>query len=828
MELLTAQQEVLLESDYQHDIDGKAESENITAKPDEGCPRNDYNPEVQAGMIQDSSSTPDITEATFESTPGDNINFEDSSIQNVESASTDIGEVYIASGEEDLQAKPHLTDISVPSDLNPNLPEIPEPSPKGGPAVSMTEPTIEPEESPVSDFDKPSVSDFESIHTDLNPNQQKDVFDCNELLEDSATPELSTISDSNNEAEDTTEIETYFPTKGNTDLNEIVKNPREVVSSLLEEGYNLNENLTSEMIPIFILGDPSANEPDVNSVIDMNSSFCESLMPKNSISAAGIPAPSLVSAALQAPPGKVLIPAFVDQVQGQALSALQILKVIEADVRPSDLCTRREYARWLLSASSVLSRNPVSKVYPAMYIENVTELAFDDISPEDPDFASIQGLAEAGLISSKLSRRDMLESVDVEQGPFYFFPESALSRQDLVSWKMAVDKRYLPEVDKKMMNQSCGYIDIDKINPDAWPALVADQCAGEQGIIALAFGYTRLFQPDKPVTKAQAAIALATGDSAEIVGEELTRIEAESLAESAVAAHTALVAQVEKDINASFEKELAMEREKIDAVEKMAQEAMLELETLRAKRDEENNILTRGRIAVESEMEVLSKLRREVEEQLECLMSNKTEISFEKERINKLRKEAELENQAIARLQYELDVERKALSMARSWAEDEAKRARDQAKSLEEARDRWEKQGIKVIVDNDLQEDANAGVTWVSAGKQSAVNETASRAEILLNKLKAMAGEIRGNSRVIIDKIILKITSLISSLKERVAEARRRTVELQDVAISKASHSIQELRQTAGGFSISFKESAKRIAEDCRDGVEKITQKFKI
>lgn len=36
-------------------------------------------------------------------------------------------------------------------------------------------------------------------------------------------------------------------------------------------------------------------------------------------------------------------------------------------------------------------RNTISKVYPAMYIENVTELAFDDITPEDPDFSSIQG-----------------------------------------------------------------------------------------------------------------------------------------------------------------------------------------------------------------------------------------------------------------------------------------------------------------------------------------------------------------------------------------------------------------------------------------------------
>lgn len=35
----------------------------------------------------------------------------------------------------------------------------------------------------------------------------------------------------------------------------------------------------------------------------------------------------------------------------------------------------------------------MSKVYPAMYIENITELAFDDITPEDPDFPSIQGLS---------------------------------------------------------------------------------------------------------------------------------------------------------------------------------------------------------------------------------------------------------------------------------------------------------------------------------------------------------------------------------------------------------------------------------------------------
>ena len=35
----------------------------------------------------------------------------------------------------------------------------------------------------------------------------------------------------------------------------------------------------------------------------------------------------------------------------------------------------------------------------------------------------LSGLAEAGLISSKLSRHDMLSSVDEDQGPFFFSPE---------------------------------------------------------------------------------------------------------------------------------------------------------------------------------------------------------------------------------------------------------------------------------------------------------------------------------------------------------------------------------------------------------------------
>lgn len=82
-------------------------------------------------------------------------------------------------------------------------------------------------------------------------------------------------------------------------------------------------------------------------------------------------------------------------------------------------------------------------------------------------------------------------------------------------WKMALEKRHLPEVDRKVLynlflsgfllifffitnlsyflsnqtfHQRSGYIDMDKISTDAWPAIVADLSSGESGIISLAFG----------------------------------------------------------------------------------------------------------------------------------------------------------------------------------------------------------------------------------------------------------------------------------------------------------------------------------------------------
>ncbi|CAH8272034.1 unnamed protein product [Arabidopsis lyrata] len=637
-------------------------------------------------------------------------------------------------------------------------------------------------------------------------------------------PEVSSQSDSTSSPQivPLNDTETAFST--GEDLSEVNGTPEYLAAGSMSSISDIDTTKETE----------SSNSPEPESIdgskdelniysqdkLDDNGTLLEIPSGGSAFSSAGIPAPFM---SVIVNPGKILVPAAVDQVQCQAFAALQVLKVIETDIQPSDLCTRREYARWLVSASSALSRNTTSKVYPAMYIENVTELAFDDITPEDPDFSSIQGLAEAGLIASKLSNRDLLDDV---KGTFLFSPESLLSRQDLISWKMALEKRQLPEADKKMLYKLSGFIDIDKINPDAWPAIIADLSTGEQGIAALAFGCTRLFQPHKPVTKGQAAIALSSGEASDIVSEELARIEAESMAEKAVSAHNALVAEVEKDVNASFEKELSMEREKIEAVEKMAELAKVELEQLREKREEENLALVKERAAVESEMEVLSRLRRDAEEKLEDLMSNKAEISFEKERALNLRKEAEEESQRISKLQYELEVERKALSMARSWAEEEAKRAREQGKALEDARKRWETNGLRVVVDKDFQETISGETEQsilLNDVERSSVEETEERAKTLMDKLKEMAGTVIGKSREVIFLVMEKIRLWITILKEYAVNLGKRAGEMRDAAIVKAKVAATEVEKGT----VQLSDKVKKMVDECRDGVGKISQRFK-
>lgn len=192
--------------------------------------------------------------------------------------------------------------------------------------------------------------------------------------------------------------------------------------------------------------------------------------------------------------------AEVPEATRQYVADLAKLGVFEEDstFEPNKPITRGEFARWLVTANNLIHGNTPSK--QIRLIPNPTQPAFQDIPKTHPNFAYIQGLAEAGLISSRLSG---------DTSVIVFRPDTPLTRENLVEWKVPLDIRQaLPTGSIELIKETWGFQDTAKIDPKALKALLADFQNGEQANVRRAFGFTTLFQPKKGVTRAEAATAL--------------------------------------------------------------------------------------------------------------------------------------------------------------------------------------------------------------------------------------------------------------------------------------------------------------------------------
>lgn len=166
--------------------------------------------------------------------------------------------------------------------------------------------------------------------------------------------------------------------------------------------------------------------------------------------------------------------------------------------QPSKTISRREFARWLVAANNKMHANNTAQ--QIRLASETTKPAFQDVPPQDPDFAMIQGLAEAGLIPSPLSG---------DSTAVLFRPNAPLTREQMILWKVPIDIRQsLPSASVDAVKQTWGFQDAARIDPKALRAVLADFQNSEQSNIRRVFGYTTLFQPKKAVTRAEAAGAL--------------------------------------------------------------------------------------------------------------------------------------------------------------------------------------------------------------------------------------------------------------------------------------------------------------------------------
>ncbi|ACK72987.1 S-layer domain protein [Gloeothece citriformis PCC 7424] len=181
------------------------------------------------------------------------------------------------------------------------------------------------------------------------------------------------------------------------------------------------------------------------------------------------------------------------------LGTLGVLSADKGDqFNPNAAVTRRVFARWLYNANNKIFANSAGKqIRPG---STNSQSAFQDINPKDPDFEAIQGLAEAGIIPSRLTG---------DSSALLFRPDAPLTREDLLQWKVPLDTRKgLPTASIDSVKETWGFQDTSKIKPNSLRSLYADFQNADQANVRRVFGYTTLFQPTKPVTRAEAATAL--------------------------------------------------------------------------------------------------------------------------------------------------------------------------------------------------------------------------------------------------------------------------------------------------------------------------------
>ncbi|KAI3978095.1 hypothetical protein MKX01_032472 [Papaver californicum] len=381
---------------------------------------------------------------------------------------------------------------------------------------------------------------------------------------------------------------------------------------------------------------------------------------------------------------RVVIPAAVDSTQQEAILLLKKLKIVEDDINAHELCTRREYARWLVKANSVLERNPKNRISPSMLLAGSLVEAFDDISPEDPDFWSVQALAEAGVVRSKLSIKCNMQNETVN-----YLPESFISRFDLLNWKAKLDYSSIRGIEEKMSRKKVNLMDVKAISDDASVTLFMDLEAGDNSVLRKVFGQSRRFQPDKPATIAQAAVAVTSGRMASAIITLLSSMEAEDLSREVETEVMRSDLLMRGDIQSFWD--VKMNKVKACAIEaeKHFQTALLILEQEKNLQDKFQGEYLKEKAALDCQKQLLLCLKEEVSEMSERLESEKTNFLAEQKDLAIVSNDLKAKQEEIIEVKSILEAEIEAIRILRSWVEDEARRNQARGQVLEQVGRRW-------------------------------------------------------------------------------------------------------------------------------------------
>ena len=216
---------------------------------------------------------------------------------------------------------------------------------------------------------------------------------------------------------------------------------------------------------------------------------------KQSSQSAPAASPSTEAAATPAATTSVAFTDISGYDGAQAITDLATLGVLDSTsgtFKPNDPITRADFVRWLVKAQNAIIKEPEYHIHLAQG----TKATFVDVPSTNPDFGSIQGLANAGYV--------------IGVDPTHFAPDKSLTREQMIFIKACVDERSDIKTTGGAVDVVRGkYSDYSKIVPMYVGAIYEDESAMTTGTFARVYGSTKTFDPQQPVTRGEAAVALS-------------------------------------------------------------------------------------------------------------------------------------------------------------------------------------------------------------------------------------------------------------------------------------------------------------------------------
>ena len=176
---------------------------------------------------------------------------------------------------------------------------------------------------------------------------------------------------------------------------------------------------------------------------------------------------------------------------------------------PYKTVPRAEYVRWLVMANNIYFKTQPDK--QVRLAEANSDSSFVDVPKSNPDFKYIQGMVNSGFV------------IGIDKK--HFAPDRPLTREEMIAILMSRDANSSPLPNAgppSTWNYSSGggtlsvdFTDRDKVSKPYWGAFQLNNGWGNSLAlqeIKRIYGNTKIFNPQKTVTRADVAVALQVID----------------------------------------------------------------------------------------------------------------------------------------------------------------------------------------------------------------------------------------------------------------------------------------------------------------------------